>query len=272
MRQSYKDGIFGHNAYRHLAALYELEAFLLKGWEPQVNHVLAGMNHFAHYLQHVVYITQTCIKIGASASTTKTDMQLPRDVKLKRLIIFLVKDVVEDHYVLCWFDHKTSKLLMIDSHHSGYEAMSNEKVARLGSALKTILNRAGLNVPTIMTRLGTTAQLSEMGGSATDSKKHVSVLSNLFRGFFTQSALNGGIFIEVGDYGCCGVLMLPGATLENPWTMIQAGLIPALWNPGVGPFIVRLSFLKGLVASVTSPTDSAIATKRRRTRSTARLE
>ncbi|KAH8768294.1 hypothetical protein F5883DRAFT_70332 [Diaporthe sp. PMI_573] len=71
----------------------------------------------------------------------------------------------------------------------------------------------------------------------TDSKKHGAVLPKLFRGFFTQCALNGSIFLEVDDYGCCGVLMPPGATVQNPWTMLQAGLIPALWNPGAGVFM-----------------------------------
>jgi hypothetical protein len=73
----------------------------------------------------------------------------------------------------------------------------------------------------------------------TDSKKHGAVLPKLFRGFFTQCALNGSIFLEVDDYGCCGVLMPPGATVQNPWTMLQAGLIPALWNPGAGVFMVH---------------------------------
>ncbi|KAI2468387.1 hypothetical protein F4781DRAFT_268741 [Annulohypoxylon bovei var. microspora] len=66
--------------------------------------------------------------------------------------------------------------------------------------------------------------------------KHQSVLSKLFRAFFTQGSLNNGIFIEVGDFGCCGLLMPPGARVENPWTLLQAGLIPALCTIGPGSF------------------------------------
>lgn len=72
----------------------------------------------------------------------------------------------------------------------------------------------------------------------TDPENHVSALPKLLRALFTQCALNGSIFIEVDDYGCCSVLVPPGSTVENPWTMLQAGLIPALWNPGAGVFMV----------------------------------
>ncbi|KAL1881861.1 hypothetical protein Daus18300_000914 [Diaporthe australafricana] len=74
-----------------------------------------------------------------------------------------------------------------------------------------------------------------------DSSEHDSVRLKLFRAFFTQCALNNGMFIEVGGFGACGLLMPPGATAENPWTLLQAGLLPALWNIGVGTFKVLLS-------------------------------
>lgn len=74
-----------------------------------------------------------------------------------------------------------------------------------------------------------------------DSQKHEEMLPRLFRGFFTQCALNNGIFIEVGDFGCCGLLMPPGAAVENPWTMLQAQILTELWTDGVGIFMVRLA-------------------------------
>ena len=47
MRESFKDGIFGTNAHRHLATLSKLEGYLLKDRELNVLHILAGMNNFA---------------------------------------------------------------------------------------------------------------------------------------------------------------------------------------------------------------------------------
>lgn len=63
----------------------------------------------------------------------------------------------------------------------------------------------------------------------------------LFRGFFTQCALNDGLCIEAGDYGSCGVFMPPGTTSDNPWTFLKAGLLPALWSMGLGFFKVPTS-------------------------------
>lgn len=67
-----------------------------------------------------------------------------------------------------------------------------------------------------------------------DSSERDSMRERLFRGFFTQCALNNGLFIEAGDYASCGVFMPPGATVENSWTMLKAGLLPALWSMGLG--------------------------------------
>ncbi|KAK2613191.1 hypothetical protein N8I77_000118 [Diaporthe amygdali] len=69
-----------------------------------------------------------------------------------------------------------------------------------------------------------------------DSSDHDSVRRELLRAFFTQCALNDGLFIEVDDYGSCGLLIPPGAAAENPWTLLQAGIVPALWNIGLGTF------------------------------------
>lgn len=76
-----------------------------------------------------------------------------------------------------------------------------------------------------------------------DSSDHDSVRRELLRAFFTQCALNDGIFIEVDNYGSCGLLIPPGAAAENSWTLLQAGIVPALWNIGLGTFKVLPSFL-----------------------------
>lgn len=70
--------------------------------------------------------------------------------------------------------------------------------------------------------------------------QHKALLALLFRAFLTQATLNRGDFIEAGDFGSCGLIMPPGSDLDNPWTMLQAGLIPALWTMGLGAFRVCL--------------------------------
>ncbi|RYP71048.1 hypothetical protein DL769_004761 [Monosporascus sp. CRB-8-3] len=76
-----------------------------------------------------------------------------------------------------------------------------------------------------------------------------SVLPKLFRAFFTQGSLNNGVFVEVDNFGCCGLFMPPGARIENPWTLLQAGLISALFTIGLR------SFKRGLLeySSATKP-------------------
>ncbi|KAI0380499.1 hypothetical protein F5Y04DRAFT_289493 [Hypomontagnella monticulosa] len=66
--------------------------------------------------------------------------------------------------------------------------------------------------------------------------KHEKKLDQLFSAFFTQAALNEAIFLEIADFACCSVLIQPGKSVENPRTLISAGLFPALWNLGLGPF------------------------------------
>ncbi|KAI1180225.1 hypothetical protein F4777DRAFT_531381 [Nemania sp. FL0916] len=66
--------------------------------------------------------------------------------------------------------------------------------------------------------------------------EHPAVLVKLFHAFFAQGTLNNGIFVEVNDFSCCGLLMPPGTSVENPWTLLQAGLVPALFSIGPGTF------------------------------------
>ncbi|KAJ8127643.1 hypothetical protein O1611_g5993 [Lasiodiplodia mahajangana] len=71
--------------------------------------------------------------------------------------------------------------------------------------------------------------------------KHQTVLRKLFGSFFAQASLNGAIFVEVDGFGCCGVFMPPGASIVNPWTLLQAGLIPALFT--IGPTTFKRAIL-----------------------------
>lgn len=70
--------------------------------------------------------------------------------------------------------------------------------------------------------------------------QHQEKLATLFRAVLTQAALNNGVLIEAGNFGCCGLVMPPGSRLESPQTLLQAGLLPALWTLGLGTFKVRL--------------------------------
>lgn len=62
--------------------------------------------------------------------------------------------------------------------------------------------------------------------------QHPNILPKFFRPFLIQALLNDGLLIEAGNLSSCGLLMPPGSRLENPWTILQAGLVPAVWNVG----------------------------------------
>lgn len=69
--------------------------------------------------------------------------------------------------------------------------------------------------------------------------EHQTIRAKLLQGFLTQGWLNDGIFVEVGSFGCCGLFMPPGTSIENPWTLLRAGLIPALLTIGPKTFKVK---------------------------------
>jgi hypothetical protein len=69
------------------------------------------------------------------------------------------------------------------------------------------------------------------------------VLPKLFRGFLTACALSHGIFTEVDDFGCCGIIMPPGMNPATPGTMLRAGLIPSLFDLGFGCWKVSIPLL-----------------------------
>lgn len=58
-------------------------------------------------------------------------------------------------------------------------------------------------------------------------------------GFAKASALNEGEIIEAADWGACGILLPPGRKAENPWTLIQAGLIQMVLSVGLSRCKVR---------------------------------
>ncbi|KAI0528329.1 hypothetical protein F5B22DRAFT_31399 [Xylaria bambusicola] len=70
--------------------------------------------------------------------------------------------------------------------------------------------------------------------------EHEDLLPKLFRGYFKQSSLNNSMFLEVDGFGCCGVLMPPGANIKNPRTLLRAGLVPGLFT--IGPRTFKRAF------------------------------
>ncbi|KXX74865.1 putative increased recombination centers protein 11 [Madurella mycetomatis] len=62
------------------------------------------------------------------------------------------------------------------------------------------------------------------------------VLYKFIHALLTAGALNNAMFAEIDNFGCCCVLMPPGKRVDNPWTMIPAGIIPALFSIGFGGF------------------------------------
>ena len=64
------------------------------------------------------------------------------------------------------------------------------------------------------------------------------------------AAINDAVFEEANDWACCAVWMPPGKQVDNPLTMLQAGILGVLWRIGVGgckvikcsPFLTFLNF------------------------------
>ncbi|KAF4555211.1 Hypothetical protein D9617_3g022830 [Elsinoe fawcettii] len=61
---------------------------------------------------------------------------------------------------------------------------------------------------------------------------------NYFYTYFTclmkASALNGGLFQETGDWKSASIIIPPGRRVDNPWTLISAGMLGMLYQLGFG--------------------------------------
>ncbi|KAI0848449.1 hypothetical protein F5Y00DRAFT_270179 [Daldinia vernicosa] len=58
------------------------------------------------------------------------------------------------------------------------------------------------------------------------------ILPKLFHSFFFASAINDGMLLEADNFGSCAILMPPGKTNDNFWTVLRAGIIPRLFTIG----------------------------------------
>ncbi|KAI1734396.1 hypothetical protein F4680DRAFT_438631 [Xylaria scruposa] len=65
--------------------------------------------------------------------------------------------------------------------------------------------------------------------SLSEQKK---LLPKLFHSFFFANAINDGMLLEVDNFGSCAILMPPGRTNDNLWTVLRAGLIPSIFTLG----------------------------------------
>jgi hypothetical protein len=68
-------------------------------------------------------------------------------------------------------------------------------------------------------------------------------LEEYFSRLLTAAAMNEAILHEAGEWASCGVLMPPGCRVDNPLTMIPAGLFSMSWNIGWQGLKVGCSFL-----------------------------
>ena len=62
----------------------------------------------------------------------------------------------------------------------------------------------------------------------------IAYLPSWFHVMLKASALNKATFQEANDWSCAAVWMHPGESVDNPWTMIPAGLFSVLWKLGLG--------------------------------------
>ncbi|TKA73891.1 hypothetical protein B0A55_03797 [Friedmanniomyces simplex] len=58
-------------------------------------------------------------------------------------------------------------------------------------------------------------------------------LYSYFTSLMTASALNGGIIEQADDWSSCSVLIPPGKRVDNPWTLVPAGILGALFKLGI---------------------------------------
>jgi hypothetical protein len=71
-----------------------------------------------------------------------------------------------------------------------------------------------------------------------DSKRKT-YLQAFMTSLLKAAALNGATFLEANNWDSCGVLVHPGRRVDNPFTLLQAGLIPAMCNIGISGIKVR---------------------------------
>ncbi|KAI1499038.1 hypothetical protein F5X99DRAFT_298314 [Biscogniauxia marginata] len=88
-------------------------------------------------------------------------------------------------------------------------------------------------------------------GSLPENKRMI-YLSTLLTVFVKACTLNAGHVLEAGSWGSCAVLMPPGAKADNPFTILQAGVLSVL-------MILKISGCKKILLEYTSAAERAKA-------------
>lgn len=68
-------------------------------------------------------------------------------------------------------------------------------------------------------------------GGLPEIQRHA-YLEEYFTRIATAAALNAAIFEEAEDYSSCSIIVPPGKSVDNPWTLIPAGIFQVLWKLG----------------------------------------
>jgi GNAT superfamily N-acetyltransferase len=58
-------------------------------------------------------------------------------------------------------------------------------------------------------------------------------LEEYFTRLATAAALNDAVFEEAEGFSSCSIIIPPGKSVDNPWTLIPAGLFSVLWRLGI---------------------------------------
>lgn len=65
-----------------------------------------------------------------------------------------------------------------------------------------------------------------------DTAQRHQYLYEYFTCLGTAAALNGGTFSEADDWKSAAIILPPGKSIDNPWTLVPAGLFQVLWKLG----------------------------------------
>jgi GNAT superfamily N-acetyltransferase len=74
--------------------------------------------------------------------------------------------------------------------------------------------------------------MSYMLCNLTTQQRHA-YLREYFTRLNTAAALNAGVFEEADDWASALVFLPPGHRIDNPWTLIPAGIFQVLWKLGI---------------------------------------
>ncbi|KAK5122331.1 hypothetical protein LTR85_004242 [Meristemomyces frigidus] len=74
--------------------------------------------------------------------------------------------------------------------------------------------------------------IAYMFGNLSEDARHA-WLYTYFSALLTAAGLNGAIFEEADDFSSCSVVMPPGCRVDNPWTLLPAGILKVTWKLGL---------------------------------------